>query len=100
MYYGSTKFGIILVTIFFISHIHADQNQNKAFFPDPGFICCSIVPGLVCSIAESIIAGIIFSSCPCSAVCTMMDRNQLESIEDNSKNMQLLDHLPCNTSHK
>lgn len=100
MHYNSIKCSIALITILSFFQIHSEQNQTRAFFPDPGFTCCSVVPGLVCSIAESIIAGIIFPSCPCSVACSTIERNQLIQ-EDSSKNMaQLLDHLPQNSPRK
>lgn len=63
----SVIFSILLVTQLYGS----EQNQSRAFFPDPGFTCCSVMPDLFCSIAESMIAGLIFPSCPCSATCRL-----------------------------
>lgn len=51
--------------------IQSESNTTRAFFPDIGYTCCSIVPGLICSLAESIIVGVIFPSCPCSVTCRL-----------------------------
>ncbi len=64
------------------------QHSSRAFFPDPGFTCCSITPSLVCSITESIIAGIIYPSCPCSINCSLMIRN-LDNLEAEPATNQL-----------